>query len=62
MKIQDLPKWMNLIPTLIGVTLAIVGMYGFPMLGIRNTYGPIIGLPVGFVIGVVVLRQIAERS
>jgi len=28
----------------------------------RNTYGPIIGLPVGIVIGALVLQQIARRS
>ena len=61
MNIQNLPKWMNLIPTLIGVTLAIAGMYILPTYGIRNTLGPIVGLPVGFVIGVGVLALIASR-
>ena len=46
MKIEDLPKWMSLIPTLIGVGLAIAGMYVFPMYGLRNTLGPMIGLPI----------------
>ncbi len=61
MKIENLPKWMNVIPTLIGVVLAIAGMYIFPMYGIRNTFGPIIGLPVGLIIGVAVLAFIASR-
>jgi len=61
MKIEDLPKWMSLIPTLIGVGLAITGMYVFPMYGLRNTLGPIIGLPIGMVVGVSVLALIARR-
>ena len=61
MDIQDLPKWMTLIPTLIGVALAIAGMYVLPMYGIRNTFGPIIGLPVGMVVGVALLARIAKR-
>lgn len=61
MKVQDLPLWMNFIPTLIGVTLAISGMYILPMYGVRNTFGPIIGLPVGTVIGVAVLAFVASR-
>ena len=61
MDIQDLPKWMTLIPTLIGVALAIAGMYVLPMYGIRNTFGPIIGLPVGMIVGVALLALIAKR-
>ncbi len=60
MKIEDLPKWMNIIPVLIGVTLAISGMYIFPIFGLRNTLGPIIGLPLGMIIGVIVLSIIAK--
>ena len=61
MDVQDLPKWMTLIPTLIGVALAIAGMYVLPMYGIRNTFGPIIGLPVGMIVGVALLALIAKR-
>ena len=61
MNIQDLPKWMNVIPTLIGVMLSIGGMYILPMYGLRNTLGPIIGLPVGMVIGVAILAFLASR-
>ncbi|MFC1499272.1 hypothetical protein ACFLS1_12495 [Verrucomicrobiota bacterium] len=62
MKIEELPKWMNIIPVLIGVVLAITGMYVFPLLGMRNTLGPIIGLPVGFIIGFVILSIIAKNK
>ena len=61
MKIEDLPKWTMVIPTLTGVTLAIAGMYILPTYGIRNTLGPIIGLPVGMVIGVAVLALVARK-
>ncbi len=60
MKIEELPKWMHAIPVLIGVALAITGMYVFPMMGLRNVLGPIIGLPVGFVIGFAILGAIAK--
>ena len=62
MKIEELPKWMNVIPVLIGVALAITGMYVFPLLGMRNTLGPIIGLPVGFIIGFAVLSIVAKNK
>jgi len=61
MNIKDLPKWMNVIPTLIGVALAIIGMYVLPYYGIRNTWGPIIGLPLGMIIGVAILAGIARN-
>ena len=60
MRVEDLPKWMNAIPTLVGVVLAIIGMYTLPSLGIRNIWGPIIGLPVGLIIGVAILSSIAK--
>lgn len=61
MKIEDLPKWMNVIPTLIGVGLAIIGMYALPHYGIRNTWGPIVGLPLGLVAGVAILALVARN-
>ena len=61
MNIKDLPKWMNVIPTFIGVALAIIGMYVLPLFGIRNTWGPIIGLPLGLIIGVAILANIAKN-
>ncbi len=62
MKLEDLPKWTHLIPVLLGVTLAIAGMYVFPMMGLRNTLGPIIGLPAGLVIGFGLLALYAKRQ
>lgn len=61
MNIKDLPIWVNLIPTLIGVALAIIGMYVFPNYGIRNIWGPILGLPVGMIIGVAIIAKIARN-
>ena len=61
MDIKDLPKWTNAIPTLIGVALAIIGMYLLPSFGIRSTWGPILGLPLGMIIGVAILSSIAKR-
>ena len=61
MNIKDFPKWMNVIPTLIGVVLAIIGMYVLPYYGIRNTWGPIIGLPLGMIIGAAILAGIARN-
>lgn len=60
MRVEDLPRWMNAIPTLIGVALAIIGMYTLPSFGIRNTLGPIVGLPLGLIIGVAILSGIAK--
>lgn len=60
MNFEGLPKWMNLIPSLVGVVLAIIGMYVLPQIGIRNTWGPIIGLPLGMIIGVAILANIAR--
>lgn len=51
---------MNVMPTLIGVALAIIGMYALPQFGIRNTWGPILGLPIGLIIGVAILSNIAK--
>ena len=51
MEMKDMPKWMNLIPIGLGVGLSILGMYGLPLVGIRNVFGPMIGLPLGTVIG-----------
>ena len=59
--ITGLPKWTNVIPTLIGVALAISGMYVLPLLGIRNVWGPILGLPIGLIIGVAILSTVAKR-
>ena len=61
MDIRDLAKWTNVIPTLIGVVLAIIGMYALPQFGIRNTWGPILGLPIGMIIGVAILSSIAKN-
>ena len=61
MRVEQLPKWMHVIPSLIGVALAILGMYTLPEIGIRNTWGPIIGLPLGLIVGVGVLAIIAKR-
>ena len=61
MRIEQLPKWMHAIPTFIGVVPATLGIYTLPHFGIRNTWGPIIGLPLGLVIGVGVLGFIAGR-
>jgi hypothetical protein len=55
MDIQDLPRWSQAIPVLIGVVMALVGMQIFPFLGMRPALGPILGLPVGFLIGFVAL-------
>ena len=60
MKIEELPKWMSIIPTLIGVALAIAGIYVLPHYGIRNIWGPIIGLPLGMIIGMGVMAMIAR--
>lgn len=62
MRIQDLPQWMNVIPVLLGVGLAIGGMYVFPLLGLRNVLGPIIGLPVGAILGFAILALIARAK
>ena len=62
MKLEDLPKWTHVIPVLLGVVLAIIGMYVFPALGLRNTLGPIIGLPVGFVAGFGILALYAKSQ
>jgi hypothetical protein len=62
MPLEHLPKWMNAIPTLIGVALAIIGMYWLPSVGIRNTWGPIIGLPLGMIIGIAILAGIARKG
>ena len=60
MSIQHLPQWMQAIPVLIGVALAIAGMYVFPMVGLRNVLGPIVGIPLGLIIGFGVLAVIAR--
>ncbi len=51
---------MNVIPALIGVALAISGMYALPHFGIRNIWGPILGIPFGLVVGVAILSGIAK--
>ena len=61
MHINELPKWMRIIPTLLGVALAFAGMYALPSYGIRNTWGPIVGLPLGFVAGLAALSAVASR-
>ena len=60
LSIENLPKWYNVIPALVGVALAVIGMYALPQFGIRNTWGPIIGLPLCMVIGVAILARIAK--
>ncbi len=61
MRLKELPGWMNVIPTLIGVAVAVVGIYALPQFGIRNTWGPIIGLPLGMLIGVAILAKLAGK-
>ena len=60
MQLQDLPKWTHVIPVLLGVALSIVGMSVFPALGLRNTLGPIVGLPVGALVGFGILALYAK--
>ncbi len=60
MELQDLPKWTHVFPVLLGVVLAIVGMKVFPALGLRNTLGPIIGLPLGAIAGFGILALYAR--
>lgn len=60
MEFKDMPKWMNIIPVGLGVALAIAGMYLLPLVGIRNIFGPIIGLPVGYAIGFAILFVILK--
>ena len=62
MRIEDLPKWMHAMPVLIGVALALIGMHVFPMLGLRNVLGPIVGLPVGLMAGFAVLAIVAKSK
>jgi len=62
MKLEDLPKWTHVIPVLLGVVLSIVGMQVFPALGLRNTLGPIIGLPVGAIAGFGILALYARSK
>lgn len=62
MKLEDLPKWTHVIPVLLGVALSIIGMYAFPAIGLRNTLGPILGLPTGFVLGFCVLAIYARTQ
>ncbi len=62
MRLEDLPKWTHVIPVLLGVALSIIGMYAFPAMGLRNTLGPIIGLPVGTVLGFGILAIYAKSK
>ena len=62
MKIEELPKWMHAIPILIGVTLSIIGIQFGPAMGVRGTIGPIVGLPVGVIIGFVILAIYAKSK
>ncbi|MCP4650093.1 MAG: hypothetical protein GY853_08470 [PVC group bacterium] len=62
MKLEDLPKWTHIFPVLLGVGLSIAGMYLFPKIGIRNTFGPILGLPAGAIIGFIILAVIAKSK
>ena len=62
MKIEELPKWMHAIPVLIGVALAIIGIQFWPAMGIRGTIGPIVELPVGVIIGFVILAIYAKSK
>ena len=47
---------------LLGVLFAVIGMKVFPALGLRNTLGPIIGLPVGAVAGFGILALYAKSK
>ncbi|OGV66578.1 MAG: hypothetical protein A2498_11240 [Lentisphaerae bacterium RIFOXYC12_FULL_60_16] len=60
MRIEDLPKWMSIIPVLVGVVLTFIGIQVFPLFGLRNVLGPIIGLPVGCLIGFAIMARIAK--
>jgi hypothetical protein len=60
MTLQDLPKWTHVVPILLGVALSIIGMSVFPMLGMRNTLGPILGLPLGSLLGFGLLALFAR--
>lgn len=51
MKLEELPKWTQGIPVLLGVAFSLVGMQVFPAMGLRPVLGPIVGLPMGVVIG-----------
>ena len=62
MELQDLPKWTHVIPVLLGVAFALVGMKVFPALGLRNSLGPIIGLPVGAIAGFGILALYAKSK
>lgn len=61
-EIEELPKWMHAIPVLIGVALAIIGIQFGPAMGIRGNIGPIVGLPVGVIIGFVILAIYAKSK
>ena len=60
MKVEELPKWTHVFPVLLGVGIGITGMYAFPLVGLRNTLGPILGLPTGFILGFVLLAIVAR--
>lgn len=51
MEMKDMPRWMNVIPVLTGVAIASLGILILPKFGIRATFGPIVGLPVGALLG-----------
>jgi len=53
--IQDPPRWSQAIPVLFGVAMALVGMRISPMVGVQPVLGPMLGLPVGFLVGFVAL-------
>ena len=53
---------MDACDTRIGVTLSIIGIQFGPAMGIRGTIGPIIGLPVGVIIGFVILAIYAKSK
>lgn len=51
MKLQELPPWTQGIPVVLGVGFSLIGMQIFPGMGLRPVLGPIIGLPMGVVLG-----------
>ena len=53
---------MHAIHVLIGVTLSIIGIQFGPAMGVRGTIGPIVGLPVGVIIGFVILAIYAKSK
>ena len=62
MRVKDLPPAMHTIPVLIGIALSVAGRYLLPHINISWKLGPIIGLPVGILIGLGLLALIAAAT